>query len=52
MSGRTYGHNNGYRYQIMAKEVRDVKILLKGMKPAEVEHKLEKKWACGGTNPK
>ena len=52
MSGSTYGHNNGYRYQIMAEEVRDVKILLKGMRPVEVEGKLEKKSACGGTNPK
>lgn len=50
--GGTYGHNNGYRYQITAEKVQDVAVLSKGLKGPEVERKIEQRFACGGTNPK
>lgn len=52
MSGRTYGHMNGYHYQITAHKISNVVVLLKGMKSLEEEQRVEKRWACGGTNPK
>jgi hypothetical protein len=52
MSGSTYGHSSGYRYQFVAKKIREVSVVLKGMKSAAEEQTAEKRWACGGTNPK
>lgn len=52
MSGATFGHGNGYRYQIVAHKVSDVAIIQKGTKPSEVEEKAERRWGCGGTEPK
>jgi hypothetical protein len=52
MSGGTYGHLNGYRYQFVAKEISNVAVVLKGMKSLAEEKEAEKQWACGGTNPK
>ena len=52
MSGAAYGHLGGYRYQIVAHKVSDVVVLLKGMQSSEREREVEKRWACGGTNPK
>jgi hypothetical protein len=52
VSGGTYGHQNGYRYQIVADKISDVKIIQKGMKSRAEEGKAEKHWACGGTDPK
>ena len=52
MTGGTYGHQNGYRYQVTADKITDLKVIQKGIKsPAEAE-KAEKRWACGGANPK
>lgn len=50
--GSTYGHLNGYRYQIRAQRIRDIAVIQKGMKDAALEKKAEEQWACGGTNPK
>jgi hypothetical protein len=47
-SGDTYGHLNGYRYQIVADRISDVKVIQKGSKSPEEEEKAEKHWACGG----
>ena len=52
MSGETYGHLNGYRYQIVAHKIGDVAVIQKGMKSPAVEEKAEKRWGCGGANPK
>jgi hypothetical protein len=52
VSGSTYGHLNGYRYKFVAKEISNVSAVLKGMKSPEEEKEAEKRWACGGTNPK
>lgn len=52
MSGGTFGHLNGYRYQFVADSVTDVAIIVKGMKSLKEEEAAEKRWACGGTNPK
>jgi hypothetical protein len=51
-SGGSFGHLNGYRYELVAEKVSDVKVVLKGMKGPVEERKAEQKWACGGTNPK
>lgn len=51
-SGDTYGHQNGYRYQITPYKITDVKVVQKGMKSRTQEEKAEKQGACGGTNPK
>ncbi len=51
-SGGTYGHLNGYRYQIVAYKIRDVAIIQKGMKSLAEEEKAQTRWACGGSNPK
>ena len=52
MTGSSYGHMNGYRHQLLMRKVSDLVVLQKGMKSVEEEKKTEKKWACGGTNPK
>jgi len=48
----TFGHSNGYRYQILASKISDVSVIQKGMQAPEMEQKAENRWACGGTNPK
>lgn len=52
MSGSHFGHLNGYPYQIVVRQVTDVAVVLKGMKSPEQEKEAEKRWACGGANPK
>jgi hypothetical protein len=47
-----YGHMGGYRYRFVANKVESVAVISKGMKPPEVESAAEKRWACGGTEPK
>lgn len=50
--GGTYGHLNGYRYQLTVKKVRNLVVLQHGMKSAERGRKTEERWACGGKQPK
>jgi hypothetical protein len=52
MSGGRFGHLNGYPYQLVARRVSKVAIVLSGMKGPAKEKEAEKRWACGGTNPK
>jgi hypothetical protein len=52
MSGDTYGHQNGYRFMVVASKVSDIAVIQKGMKPPAQEQRAERHWACGGTNPK
>ena len=52
MSGSAYGHLGGYRYKFVAEKISNVVVIVKGMKALEEESAAEKKWACGGTNPK
>jgi hypothetical protein len=51
-SGETYGHENGYRYQIVADKISEVKVLQKGIKSRQEQETVEKRWGCGGTDPK
>lgn len=51
-SGGSFGHLNGYRYELVAEKVTNVTVVLKGMKGPLEERKAEQKWACGGTNPR
>ena len=50
--GGHYGHQNMYSYQLVAHKVSNVAVVIRGMKTLEEEQRAEKKWACGGTNPK
>jgi hypothetical protein len=50
--GSTYGHLNGYRYQLTVTKIRNLVVLQNGMRSAEKERTLEERWACGGKNPK
>jgi len=52
MSGGHFGHLNGYPYQLVARKVSSVAIVLKGMGDIAKETEAEKRWACGGINPK
>ncbi|MBZ5524413.1 MAG: hypothetical protein LAP21_19420 [Acidobacteriia bacterium] len=52
VSGGTFGHSNAYRYKIEPTKISDVAVLQKGMKSPEEEKNVEKRCACGGTNPK
>lgn len=51
-SGGHFGHMNGYRNQFIARKVSQVKIVSRGMRGLAEEHEAEKRWACGGTNPR
>jgi hypothetical protein len=52
ISGGTFGHSNAYRYKIEPSKISDVVVLQKGMKSPGEEKSIEKRCACGGTNPK
>jgi hypothetical protein len=52
VTGGTYGHLNGYRYKIEPYKISDVVVLQKGMQSREQEERVEKRWACGGSDPK
>jgi hypothetical protein len=52
MSGGHFGHLNAYPYQLVARRVSNVAVVLSGMKDAAKEKEAEKRWACGGANPK
>ena len=51
-SGSTFGHLNGYRYKLVAKNISSVAVIVKGAKSVAEENAAEQRWACGGTNPK
>jgi hypothetical protein len=50
--GTSYGHMNGYRYELIAQQIRDVAVIQKGMRPLAEEAKAERQWACGGVHPR
>jgi hypothetical protein len=50
--GKSYGHLNGYRYELIAQEIGDVAVIQKGMKDIAEEKKAEQQCACGGANPR
>lgn len=50
--GTSYGHMNGYHYELIAQEIRDVAVIQKGMKDIATERRVEQQWACGGASPK
>jgi hypothetical protein len=52
VSGGRLGHMNGCPYKFVVHKVRDVAVVLKGMRELAEEEKAEKQWACGGSNPK
>lgn len=50
--GSSYGHMNGYRYEVIAQQIRDVAVIQKGMRPLAEESKAEQQSACGGIHPR
>lgn len=52
VSGSTFGPSNSYRYKIEPSKISDVVVLQKGMKSPKEEKDIEKRYACGGTDPK
>jgi hypothetical protein len=48
----SFGHMGGYPYLVTVRKISDLVVVQKGMKDISDEEKVEKKWACGGTNPK
>ena len=50
--GSSYDHLNGYRYELIAQEIRDVVVIQKGSKDPATESTAEPQWACGGATPK
>ena len=51
-SDGTFGHLNGYRYEIVPSKISHISVIQKGAKSAAEDQKAERRWACGGTNPK
>lgn len=51
-AGRTFGHLNGYKFQLTAHTMANPAVISKGMKPHEKELEIERKYACGGTKPR
>jgi hypothetical protein len=51
-SGGHYGHMNAYPNQFTARRLSQVAIVSKGMKGLAEEQQAERRWACGGSNPK
>ena len=51
-TGRTFGHLNGYKFQLIAHSIANPAVISKGMKPVEQELEVERKYACGGTQPR
>jgi hypothetical protein len=51
-TGRTFGHMNGYKYQLKAEKIANPTVLSKGTKAPEKEREIERQFACGGTNPR
>jgi hypothetical protein len=49
---RGCGHLNAYPFQLTGNKASNVSVLIKGMKGPDEEEAAEKRWACGGTNPK
>jgi hypothetical protein len=45
--GTSYGHLNGYRYELVAQEIRNVAVTQKGMKDIAEENKAHEQGACG-----
>jgi hypothetical protein len=52
LSGGTFGHLNGYRYEIVPTKISNISVIQKRMKSPAEEQKAERRWACGGTKPK
>jgi hypothetical protein len=50
--GSSYGHLNGYRYELIAQKISDVAVVYKGKLNAAKEKNAEQQWDCGGVSPK
>jgi TonB family protein len=51
-SDGTFGHLNGYRYEIVPSRISNISVIQKGAKSPAEDQKAERRWACGGANPK
>jgi hypothetical protein len=51
-AGGSFGHMNGYKYQLKAHTIASPAVISKGMKGREEELEIERKFACGGAKPR
>lgn len=51
-AGGSFGHLNGYKYELRAHSLSNPAVISKGMKAREKELEIERKFACGGANPR
>ena len=51
-SGGSFGHLNGYKYQLRVHTISNPAVISKGMKAREKELEIERKFACGGVKPR
>jgi hypothetical protein len=51
-AGGTFGHMNGYKYQLKAHTINNPAVISRGMKAREKELEIERKFACGGKTPR
>ena len=51
-AGGTFGHQNGYKYQLTAHTVANPAVILKGMKTRDKVLEIERKFGCGGAKPR
>jgi hypothetical protein len=49
-AGGSFGHLNGYKYQLKAHTISNPAVISKGMKGREKEFEIERKFACGGVS--
>jgi hypothetical protein len=47
-----FGHLNGYKYQLKAHTIANLVVISKGMRGREKELEIERKFGCGGANPR
>jgi hypothetical protein len=48
----SFGHLNGYKYQLRAHTISNPVVISTGMKEPEKELEIERKFACGGLKPR
>jgi hypothetical protein len=51
-SDGSFGHLNGYKYQLRAHALSNPAVISKGMKAREKELEIERKFACGAAEPR
>ena len=51
-AGGTFGHLNGYRYQLKAHSIANPAVISKGLKTRDQNQEIERRRGCGGQKPR